>query len=160
APEPVQQHERLARDLFLHHQVQGRDPDSPGEGRAGAAAAAPEQAGAGGGHDGPEQLRPLAVTAQRELSERARMGGLCPAARAGRPQRQPRPQLCLCQGAWGRACGPASSWLSTSSSYLARAPVLRGVGGRACSTSHAQSCSPQGGWGEPWCDQGLLGRRG
>lgn len=84
------------------------------------------------------------------------MGGLCPAARAGRPRRQPRPQLCLCRGARGRACGPASSWPSTSSSCLARAPVPRGVGGHACSTSCVQSCSPQGGWGSPGVTRDFL----
>lgn len=85
------------------------DPDGPGEGRAGSAAAAPEQAGAGGGHDGPEQLS--SDGAQQELSKRARGAACVQQPELGGPQGQPRPTVpSAC--ALGRLRSPAFSWPS------------------------------------------------
>lgn len=86
------------------------DPDGPGEGRAGPAAAAPQQAGAGGGHDGPEQLSHLVATTQQETSERACRGGLRSTAKAGRSPEAASSQLCRVPVCSGWSCWPVSSW--------------------------------------------------
>lgn len=80
------------------------DPDGPGEGRAGSPAAAPEQAGAGGGHDGPEQLSHPPPLPNGRLVRRPQ-GGLQRQPKLGGPWRRPSPTCAECLCAQGRRAG-------------------------------------------------------